>query len=161
MVNIPLTAQEVLLQDAAQRDVVTARRKHLIEILWSAGYLTRAGLISRVEAVMRKGCFGESAWSDTFYRDMRVVKKAFQAAGYDLAYSRSKNRAGYYLYGQDNLNPEMKHIIEGSVADVDTRQVAISRQLQPGERVQQGISITDLAHQVVAYRHSQREASDG
>jgi hypothetical protein len=32
-----------------------------------------------------------------FYRDMRVVKRALQAAGYGVAYSCSAGRQGYYL----------------------------------------------------------------
>ncbi|MBU0510558.1 MAG: hypothetical protein KKD28_08995 [Chloroflexi bacterium] len=157
MDNLPLETQKVILQDAVKRDTVTARRKHLLEILWGERYLTRAGLIARVEAALRKGCFGESAWEDTFYRDMRVVKQAFHTAGYVLAYSRSNDRTGYYLRGQANIDPVLRRIIGGAAAEVNADQVAITRQLQPWERVQQGFSITDLANQVVAYRRNQRE----
>ncbi|MEA3351230.1 MAG: hypothetical protein U9Q82_11455, partial [Chloroflexota bacterium] len=84
MKDLPLKAQNIILHDAVERDIVTARRKCLLEILWHERYLTRSGLIARVEAELVKGCFGKSAWEDVFYRDMRVVKKAFQAAGYEL-----------------------------------------------------------------------------
>jgi len=157
MINLPLESQQVILQDAIKRDTVTARRKHLLDILWGERYLTRAGLIARVEAVLRVGCFGESAWEDTFYRDMCVVKQAFRTAGYILAYSRSNDRPGYYLRGQDNIDPVLRRIIKSAAAEVDADQVAITRQLQPWERVQHGFSITDLANQVVAYRRNQRE----
>ena len=159
MKEIPKKATHIILEDAAERDTVTARRKRLLEILWGERYLTRTGLISRVEATLGKGCFGESAWEDTFYRDMRVVKRAFQSAGYKLAYSRSRNKSGYYLREQAPVNPALKRVILGAVNEIDTQQVKITRQLQPGERVQQGVSISNLANQVVTYRQSQREGT--
>ena len=73
-------AQEVILQDAIQRDLPTARRAALLEILWHERYLTRAQLMARVGLQLGKHCFGTSAWEDTFYRDMHVVKQAFKAA---------------------------------------------------------------------------------
>ncbi|MBS3750493.1 MAG: hypothetical protein KGY39_03200, partial [Anaerolineales bacterium] len=90
----------VLLEDAAERDRVTARRKLLTDILSRERYLTREDLMARVEVVLRKGCFGDAAWEDVFYRDMRVVKDAFLAAGHEVAYSRKKGRSGYYLRGE-------------------------------------------------------------
>ncbi len=159
MKQIPPKAQKIVLDDAVSRDTVTARRKRLAEILWHERYLTRAGLIARVEAKLGKGCFGESAWKDVFYRDMRVVKKAFQAAGYQLVYSRSREKSGYYLREQDRVSSALRDIIYGVVADVDSAQVAVARQLEPGERVQQGFSISTLANQVVAYRQNQRESA--
>jgi hypothetical protein len=159
MREIPPKAEETILNDAASRDTVTARRKRLVEILWHERYLTRAGLVARVEAELGKGCFGESAWKDVFYRDMRVVKKAFQAAGYQLIYSRSREKSGYYLREQDRVSSTLRKIIHGAVAEVDPAQVAITRQLEPGERVQQGFSISTLANQVVAYRQNQRESA--
>ncbi len=161
MKEIPQKATNRILKDAAKRDTVTARRKRLLEILWSERYLTRSGLISRVEATVGKGCFGTSAWEDTFYRDMRVVKQAFYSAGYELAYSRSHNKPGYYLREQASVSPFLKRAIVGAVTEVDDRQIAITRQLKPKERVQQGVSISNLASQVVAYRQSQREAAHG
>ena len=157
MNNLPLESQNVILQDAAERDTVTARRKKLLETLWRERCLTRAGLIARVEASVGINCFGTSAWEDTFYRDMRVVKKALRAAGYELAYSRSHAQPGYFLRDQANVSPALSRVIDGAVAEVDPEQVVITRQLRARERVQQGCSITDLAHQVVAYRQNQRE----
>jgi hypothetical protein len=66
--------KDSILQDAMQRDITTARRVALLEILWKERYLTRAQLIARVELRLGKNCFGISAWEDTFYRDMRFVK---------------------------------------------------------------------------------------
>ena len=86
----------VLFHDAMQRDVTTARRAALLQILWNERYLTRAQLITRVEYKLGKHCFGKSAWEDTFYRDVRLVKQAFQAAGYVLEYSRYRKTPGYF-----------------------------------------------------------------
>ncbi|MBC8496653.1 MAG: hypothetical protein H8D37_03230 [Chloroflexi bacterium] len=159
MIDLPLETQQVILHDAVQRDMVTARRKYLLEILWRERYLTRAGLIARVEASLGKDCFGKSAWEDTFYRDMRLIKEAFQAASYELVYCRSKHKPGYYLRGQASIHPMLQGAIAGAVADVDAGQIAITRQLTPAQRVHQGCSITDLANGVVAYRRDQREAA--
>jgi hypothetical protein len=159
MKPLPMQAQYIILEDAVERDTVAARRKRLLEILWNERYLTRSGLIARVEAKLGKGCFGESAWKDVFYRDMRVVKKAFQAAGYKLAYSRSQDKPGYYLREQAEVSSALRNTIDGAVAEVDPDQIAVTRQLRAGERVQQGLSISNLANRVVRYRKSQREAA--
>lgn len=145
-------AQHVILQDAIQRDITTARRAALLEILWHERYLTRAQLIARVGRRLGKNCFGASAWEDTFYRDMHAVKQAFKAAGLTLAYSRNKPQAGYYLKGQPALSPELKQILHSSVAEVDPRQIEIYQRLTPADRFQQGCSISDTARTVVAFR---------
>jgi hypothetical protein len=82
--------KDAILEDAPRRDITTARRIALLEILWNERYLTRAQLIARVELRLGKNCFGISAWEDTLYRDMRIVKQAFEAAGYRLLYSRNQ-----------------------------------------------------------------------
>ena len=67
------------MEDAIQRDLTTARRATLLEILWHERYLTRAQIMTRVGLRLGKDCFGVSAWEDTFYRDMHVVKHTFRA----------------------------------------------------------------------------------
>jgi|SRR6266540_3306176 len=148
-------AVDILLHDAIQRDITTARRFLLLQILWNERYITRAQLIARVEYRLGKNCFGTSAWEDTFYRDMRLVKKAFQAAGYVLEYSRNKEHAGYYLQGQPAISPKIKQLIRASVAEVDQRQIDIYRQLSAAARFRQGSAISDTARNVVAYRIQQ------
>jgi hypothetical protein len=148
-------AVDIILEDAIQRDVTTARRSLLLHVLWNERYLTRAQLITRVEYRLGKNCFGTSAWEDTFYRDMRVVKKAFQAASYALEYSRYREHAGYYLQGQPALSPEFKQLVKASVAEVDQRQIEIYRQLTAAARFRQGSAISDTARNVVAYRIQQ------
>src|SRR5215211_3578606 len=97
--SLPVVMKDAILRDAMQRDITTARRVALLEILWNERYLTRSQLIARVELQLGKKCFGVSAWEDTFYRDMRFVKQAFEAAGNRLLYSRQKEQLGYYLDG--------------------------------------------------------------
>lgn len=147
-----LKAQDIILQDAIQRDLTTARRAALFKILWHERYLTRSQLMTRLGRQLGMNCFGTSAWEDTFYRDMHVVKQAFKAAGYLLAYSRNKFQTGYYLQGQPALSPELRQVVRSSAAEVDQRQVDIYHQLSPADRFRQGCAISDTARKVVAYR---------
>lgn len=156
-----LLVQQALLEDAAQRDTVTARRKLLMEFLSRERYLTRRGLMSRVEMVLGFGCFGNTSWEDVFYRDMKAVKKSFRAADYDLAYSRNKSRAGYYLRGEGEIGESVARQIKGAVEKIDPKQVEITRTLSPAQRVQQGLSITKLAQEVTSYRRSKQVVDHG
>ena len=152
--NIALSpkAIEVVLHDAMQRDITTARRAALLQILWNERYLTRVQLIARAEYRLGRNCFGTSAWEDTFYRDMRVVKQAFQAAGYLVEYSRNREHPGYYLRGQPALLPEFKQLVKASASEVDQRQIDIYHQLSAAARFRQGCAISDTARNVVVYR---------
>jgi hypothetical protein len=154
-----LKAQDLILQDAIQRDLTTARRAALFRILWHERYLTRSQLMARVSRQLGEHCFGTSAWEDTFYRDMHVVKRAFKAAGYLLSYSRKKLQSGYYLQGQPALSPELRQVLRSSAAEVDQRQVDIYHRLSPADRFRQGCSISDTARKVVAYRIRQEDPS--
>jgi hypothetical protein len=149
---LPAVMKDTILQDAMQRDMTTARHVALLELLWNERYLTRAQLITRVELRLGKNCFGISAWEDTFYRDMRFVKQACEAAGYQLLYSRKKEQPGYYLDGQPALRSEIQQVLKSSAAEVDQRQIDIYRKLSFAERFHQGCSISDTARKVVAYR---------
>ena len=130
-------AQETILQDAAERDLTTARRAILLGILWHERFITRAQLITRVELKLGRNCFGTSAWEDTFYRDMHVVKQAFKAAGLSLVYSRSKRHSGYYLEGQPAISSKFKQMLKSSAAEVDQRQIDIYHRLSPADRFYQ------------------------
>ena len=150
--SLPTIMKDIILHDAMQRDITTARRFALLETLWNERYLTRSQLMARVELRLGKNCFGVAAWQDTFFRDMRFVKQAFEAAGYQLLYSRKKEQPGYYLAGQPALSSEIKQVLTGSAAEVDERQIEIYRKLSFAERFHQGCSISDTARKVVAYR---------
>jgi hypothetical protein len=145
-------AQGAILEDAMERDLTTARRATLLELLWHERFLTRAQIMTRVGLRLGKDCFGVSAWEDTFYRDMHVVKQAFRAAGYTLVYSRNKSQTGYHLEGQPALSPELQQILHSSAAEVDPRQIEIYQRLAPADRFRQGCSISDTARNVVAFR---------
>ena len=155
---LPVVMKDVILHDAIRRDITTARRVAILEILWNERNLTRAQLIVRVELRLGKNCFGVSAWEDTFYRDMRLVKQAFEASGYQLLYSRKKEQLGYYLAGQPALRSEIQQVLQGSTAEVDQRQLDIYRKLSFAERFHQGCSISDTARSVVAYRIRQENS---
>ena len=154
MTNNALTrkAVDVMLLDAMQRDITTGRRVALLQILWNERFLTRAQLIARVEYRLGRNCFGTAAWEDTFYRDMRVVKQAFQAAGYILEYRRTREHKGYYIKGQPALSLEFRQMVRASATEVDQRQINIYCQLSAADRFRQGCSISDTARNVVAYR---------
>jgi len=152
----PHKAQDMLLLDAVQRDRTTARRSCLLNILWGERFLTRTHLMVRIEAVLGEGCFGDSAWEDTFYRDMRVIKRALSASGYYLAYSRSSKHPGYYLKEQPALGSELSAVIEASVSEVDPDQITIYQTLSLEDRFQLGFSISDTARNAVAFRTRKR-----
>lgn len=154
MINNALSRRVIdfILNDAMQRDITTARRVTLLQILWNERYLTRAQLIVRTEYRLGRNCFGISAWEDTFFRDMRMVKQAFQAAGYVLEYSRDRKNKGYYLKGQPALSPEFSQMVKASAEEVDQRQIDIYRRLSAADRFWQGSAISDTARNVVAYR---------
>ena len=150
--SLPPQAREVIFQDALRRDLTTARRAALLELLWNERYLTRAQLIFRVEQKLGKGCFGKAAWEDNFHRDMRVVKQAFSAAGLHLAFSRKGQSEGYYLRDQPALSAQLGQLIQSSASEVDPRQIDIYQRLSAAERFRQGCAISDTARRVVAYR---------
>jgi hypothetical protein len=150
--SLPVVMKDIILHDSMQRDLTTARRAALLEILWNERYLTRSQLIARAELRLGKNCFGVSAWEDTFYRDLRFVKQAFEAAKYRLLYSRNKQHPGYYLDGQPSLSSEIQQVLRSSAAEVDQRQIDIYRKFSFAERFHQGCSISDTARKVVAYR---------
>jgi len=154
--SLPTKAREVIIQDAIQRDMATARRFALLNLIWNERFLTREQLVARIELKLGKNCFGRSAWEDNFYRDMRVVKQAFHATAYQLAYSRSKQLSGYYLVDQPPLSPLLKKILSSISSEVDPRQIEIYHRLSPADRFRQGCAVSDAARRVVAYRIRQQ-----
>ena len=150
--TLALKAEDAILQDATQRDLMTARRVALLEILRHERYLTRSQLIARVELRLGKNCFGTVAGQGAFYRDMQVVKQKLRAAGYTLSYSRGSPQSGYHLQGQPALSLELRQMLRNSAAEADQRQIDIYQRLSPADRFHQGCSISDTARNVVAYR---------
>ena len=141
-----------LLDRTATGEAARTRRKRILRFLYNERNLTRKGLISRLGMV--PGAYS-TRWDGTlivFIQDMWFVRKAFQTAGYRLAYSWMGERRGFYLRGEGELSTEVVRAIQGAVAEVDPRQVEITRRLTPAQRVQQGLSLTNLAHNAVRYR---------
>lgn len=154
--NLPVEALNALLQDAIARDLPTARRAAIARIVLQEGFLTREQLMTRVEGLLGRGCFGAQAWEDNFYRDMRAVRAALQAAGQQLRYSRAIGRHGYYLDGQPALSEALRVTLARSLAELDAAQMDVLRQMPPAERFRLGCSVTNTARDVVAYRLRQR-----
>jgi hypothetical protein len=154
--SLPAKSREIIINDAIQRDKTTARRFALLNLIWNERFLTREQLVVRIELKLGKNCFGKSAWKDNFYRDMRVVKQAFHAAGYQLVYSRRKRLGGYYLLDQPPLSDQFKKILFSISSEVDPRQIEIYHRLSPAARFWQGCAISDAARTIVAYRIRQQ-----
>lgn len=151
-ISSPPEAQQALLQDVSSRDLTTARRVVLLEILFHERYLTRDQLIVRVDGLLGRNAFGKSAWQDTFYRDLRAVKLAFRAAGYKLVYNRKKPHPGYHLVGEPPVSQQVSEELAGAAAELDLLQIGIFSKMQPAERAALGTSISDEARKTVAYR---------
>jgi len=56
------------------------------------------------------------------------------------------------------LDPELKRMIAGAVAEVDPAQMEITRRLTPAQRFRQGISMIQLCEQVGVYRLRLRQS---
>lgn len=152
IISSPPEAQRALLKDATVRDLTTARRVVLFEILFHERYLTRDQLITRVDGVLGRNAFGKSAWEDTFYRDIRAVKLAFRAAGYTLVYRRHKPHPGYHLVGEPPVSRQISEELAGAAAELYLPQMSIFKKMQPAERATLGISISEAARAAVTYR---------
>lgn len=148
LAKLPTEIQTVLFRDAEKRDPVTARRANLIRVLLRQRYLTREALIERVEFMMGFASFGQKSFVDNFYRDMRVVKEALRRAGYELKYSRRKERSGYYLANEPALGEKVKKEIAGAIRELNDAQIEIYRQMSPAQKFYQSASIIDLGRQV-------------
>ncbi len=133
-------------------EVARVRRKHLLEFLYHQRYLTWKGLSWRLERTLGADCSWWSISLLAFILDIWFVRKAFLAAGYKLGYSWKGERKGFYLRGEGEISQELSIVISGAVSKVDPKQVEITRRLSPAQRVQQGLSITNLSHKVVRYR---------
>jgi hypothetical protein len=154
--NISIDAWWTQLRQMAERDLPAARQAALLRLVWQESYLTGEGLIARVEALLGRGCFGASPHA-AFHRDVAAVRRALAQAGHRLVYSSQPPRKGYYVEGRPLLYEGLQRLIAGAAAEVDPRQIAVSRHLTPAQQFQQGLSMTRLAEQVAAYRLRQRQ----
>ena len=148
LTQLPETTQSYLLRDAEKRDPVTARRSHLARFLLRERYLTRESLMFRVESLMGFVSFGNKSWKDNFYRDMRVVKAALKQAGFDLKYSRTGDKTGYYIAGEASLHPMVEKEISGALHEIDQEQIEIYKHMLPAKKFYQACSIINLGKKV-------------
>lgn len=130
------------LRQVAQDDLPTARQAAMLRLLWQEAYFTRPGLIARIEAILWPGCF-DPAPDATFQCDLNFVRQRLAAAGHQARYSRRPDRPGYYLKGRPTLDPHLKRLISGAVAEVDPAQIAIYGRLTPAQRLWQLAHLSD------------------
>jgi hypothetical protein len=149
--SLPIDLRLRLLEDAIQRDSVTARRSTLLGLVWQESFLSGTGLISRTEAVIGRGCFGTAA-AATFRRDIRALKVLLKRAGFSLRFSRQTGRGGYYVVGRPELAPELAKMIQAGMQDVDPKQIALAAWLTPADRVQQAGQLSDGLRRMAVQR---------
>jgi hypothetical protein len=157
LTKLPEATQNYLLLDAEKRDPVTARRSQLARTLLRERYLTRESLMFRVEFLMGFSSFGGKSWKDNFYRDMRVVKAALKEAGFDLKYSRTGEKPGYYFAGEASLHPDINKEIAGALKEIDPEQIKIYKHISPAQKFYQACSIINLARKVSMQRGNTNE----
>jgi len=155
---LPPGAWLAYLRQTAPHDLPAARRAALLRLIWQEAYLTRPGLIVRIEAILGPGCFGASPQA-AFRRDLALVRRALAEAGYHLRYSRRPGQPGYYLEGQPPLAEHLQRLIAGAVAEVDPAQLAIYRRLKPSHRIAQLAHLSDWLWRVNQRRLEYRKVA--
>ncbi len=153
--TLPTELGRALLHEAATRDMVTARRWVLLSVVWCEAYLSAAGLMSRVRAVLGAGCFGQADVA-AFRRDMRAIKVVLQSAGRTLKFSRRPEQGGYYVQGRPPLDPELAQSIRSALSDLDLRQIELAGRLSAAQRVWQAGRLSDQLRRM-AVRRLRRE----
>lgn len=151
----PIEEWRTLLQGLASRDMTMARRTALLRLVWQESFLTREGLITRVEGLLGRGCFGKDSRA-TFFRDMRAVRRFLAQEGHRLLYSRRQGAKGYYVEGRPPLDERLQRLIAGAVAEVDPRQIAIYQRLSPAQRFHQGLSLIKWAERITVRQLQRR-----
>jgi len=151
----PIEEWRVLLEGLGSRDMTTARRAALLRLVWQEPYLTREGLMARVEGLLGRGCFGKDSRA-TFFRDMRAVRHFLAQEGHHLLYSRRPSSEGYYVEDRPRLDEQLQRLIAGAVAEVDPKQIAVYQRLSPAQRFRQACSLIKWAERITV-RQLQRQ----
>jgi len=156
--QIPIERWISRLRDMAKHDLPKARQAALLRLIWQESHLTQAGLMARVEDLLRRGCFGPNPGA-AFQADIAVVRQVLADAGHQLqlTWGDEPKQTTYYIKGRPLLDEQLQKLIAGAIAEVDQNQIAISRRLTPAQQFRQGISMTRLAEQVASYRLLQRQ----
>lgn len=140
------------LRARARVDRAGARQHALARLIWREAFLTRPGLIARVQDLLGRDCFGATPRA-TLRRDLLRVRALLAQAGHRLA----RSRRGYFVPGRPLLDEHLQKLIAGAVAEVDPRQIAILRTLSPAQRFHQAFSMIASAQQVGVYRLRKRQ----
>ena len=140
--RLPDTLREAVLAEGSSHSLAAARRMTLLDLLWHESHLSGAGLMARTQALLHRGCFGRAALAG-FRRDMRALRRALAAAGYELKFSRRPGLGGYYIPGRPELAPELAASLDAAIRDVDPRQIQIASRLSPADRVRQASQLSD------------------
>jgi hypothetical protein len=156
--DILITEWLAELCEAAEQDLPAARQAALLRIIWQESYLTRRGLIARVEAILGRGCFGSSPHR-AFRRDIAVVRQVLADAGHILSFNRRRDQKGYYVEGRPLLDERLQRLIAGAVAEVDPQQIAIYQRLGPAQRVWQAGHLSNWLRRANERRLQRREAA--
>ncbi|MBV7330575.1 hypothetical protein KFU94_20490 [Chloroflexi bacterium TSY] len=136
------------------------RRELMLRVLWQEHYFTRQQLIARVESMLGYGYFGSDP-DATFRCDIAVVRASLAAEGYLLKYEQGDDERGYYIEGRPRMNPLLKKMITGAVAEIDPAQMAVTRRLTPAQQVQKALSMINVAEQAGVYRLCSRQPELG
>ena len=83
---------------------------------------------------------------------MRVVKAALKYAGYGLKYGRKSGQAGYYIFWEPALHPDLERSLVAALNEVDPQQMEIYKKPPPAQVFFQACSITNLAKKVSSAR---------
>lgn len=130
------------LRARARVDRAGARQSALARLIWREAFLTRPGLIARVQDLLGRDCFGATPRA-TLRRDLLRVRAMLAQTEHRLA----RSRRGYFVPGRPLLDAHLQKLIAGAVAEVDPRQIAIYRRLTPAQRVWQAAHLSDWLHQ--------------
>ncbi|TAK14745.1 MAG: hypothetical protein EPO32_00690 [Anaerolineae bacterium] len=129
--------------DLDQRSDVEWRRLILLNILWTEGGHRERGLIARVEVALGRGCFGVRPAS-AFASDMQFIRRMLGEFGHRIRYRRAGERRGYWIHGRLEFDDRIVRQIAATVAEVSPLQAAIQVRLTPGERVWQGVTLSEF-----------------
>jgi hypothetical protein len=154
--SIPASLWLALLRDDLRRDPVTARRAALVSLIWCEAFLSKEGLMARVEAVLGRGCFGRAAEA-TFQRDMRAIKQALATTNHQLKFARRSGSTGYYIQDRPPLEPEFAAHVRAAMAEVDAHQIEIQKRLAPAARVRQAGQLSDGLRRMAVRRWQTRK----
>ncbi len=134
------------LREIAERDMPAARQAALLRLIWEEPGLIQEGLIARVEYLLGRRCFGSTPEA-AFERDVAAVREALAGAGHRLLQRDDAGRRRYHVEGRPHLDEHLRQLIAGAAAEVDPRQIAIYRRLEPAQRVWQLAHLSDWLRQ--------------